>query len=152
MPREWRRRVIISVRMRAGASWSDASILNISSRGVMLRTVNPLVPGTTIELRKGDQRIVGRIVWRDGLRAGLCSEEILPVADFTFHSAERAAQIPATTLRSGGRRADQSRIKARLMEFGSIVLIAVCLGGTMANLVWQYLDAPLAEIGAALGG
>jgi len=63
--------VLVPARLRDGASWSDACILNISSRGMMIHTGRPIRRGCEVELRRGEHMIVARVMWRDGARAGL---------------------------------------------------------------------------------
>ena len=54
-PRELRRRVVIPARLRTGAQWTDACILNISSRGLLIRTARPVPEGSFVDVRKGDR-------------------------------------------------------------------------------------------------
>ena len=93
--REIRRQVVIPARLRSGAQWSDACILNISQRGLMIHSGFAGPRGSTIELRRGDHVIVARVVWRDGARAGLQSDERLPTVEIM--SLTRAANIRAIT-------------------------------------------------------
>ena len=79
-PRELRRRVNIRARLRAKGGWTDARILNISSRGLLISaSARSPVQGTTIELWHGDNVIVGTVVWQEGTRAGVHSNERVPV-------------------------------------------------------------------------
>lgn len=52
-PREPRRNVMIKARMRVGPSWSDALILNLSSKGLMVRSDRPPSRGSYLEIRRG---------------------------------------------------------------------------------------------------
>lgn len=52
-PRELRRKVLISARMRTGASWGDVCLLNLSSRGVLAQAAVPPPKGAYIEVRRG---------------------------------------------------------------------------------------------------
>ena len=79
--RETRRQVVIPARLRSGVQWSDACILNISQRGMMIHSGFAGPQGSIIELRRGDHVIVARVVWRDGARAGLHSDERVPAEE-----------------------------------------------------------------------
>ena len=87
--REWRRSVLVKARIKSSDGWRDASILNVSSRGLMIYSACCSNPGSEVELRGGDQVIRARVVWRKGQRAGLRSESVLPVLDIINPAVER---------------------------------------------------------------
>ncbi|HJP67453.1 MAG TPA: PilZ domain-containing protein [Sphingomicrobium sp.] len=92
---ETRRQVVIPARLRSGAQWSDACILNISQRGMMIHSGFAGPRGSTIELCRGDHVIVARVVWRDGARAGLHSDERVPAEQIM--ALTQSANIRALT-------------------------------------------------------
>src|SRR4051794_34204558 len=67
-PRELRRRLMLPARMRTSAGWSDACILNVSSRGLLVHTRLATPDGATVELCHGEHVIIARVVWRQGPR------------------------------------------------------------------------------------
>src|SRR5579872_7025211 len=95
-PRELRRRVVLPARMRAGAQWSDASILNISSRGLMIHSGRAGPTGSTLELRRGSHVIIAKVMWRDGSRAGLRSDARLPMEDILSGNQSTALSLVAS--------------------------------------------------------
>jgi hypothetical protein len=157
-PREPRRRVAVPARMRMGAFWSDACILNVSSRGMMIQASRAAPQGCVIEIWRGDHVIVARIVWRQGVRAGLETEERVPVEDILSLSREARLQLvapaqqPAYERRSRPRRHEQSRSRARVTEFAGVALIAVSLAGGTLAIAERAFAKPLAIIAAALAG
>ena len=157
-PRELRRRVILPARLRLGAHWSDACILNISSRGLMIQASRAAPEGSVIELWKGDYVIVARVVWRKGVRAGLRSEDRVPVEEIMSLAQSPGLQLTATTgrppyeRRKRARTHEDSRIRARMMEFASVAVIAAFLATAAFAMVEQAFARPLAMISAALGG
>ena len=153
-PRELRRRVVVPARLRHGASWSDACILNISSRGLMIHSGGPLAQGATVEIRRGDHVIVARVMWRDGARAGLRSEERVPMEAIVVLGQTPAYQL---TARNGERRKkarsnDASRLRGRAFEFASIVIVGVSLAAAGFAMIEQAFARPLAMVATALGG
>ena len=97
-PRELRRRVMLRARMRAPSGWSDACILNVSSRGLMINAPAAwATQGSTIELWHGEHVIVGTIVWRKGTRAGLQSDECIPVDAILADGQSAALQLTAAS-------------------------------------------------------
>lgn len=155
-PRELRRRVLLPARMRTSAGWKDACILNISSRGLMIRTGGVALAGSTVELWHGEHVIAARVVWSRGAKAGLRSEDRVPVEDIMTLS-----QSPALMLTAGPRpdgverrkrpRYEESRIKARLIEFAGAVAIGMTLAAGLSALVERAMAQPFAAAHAALG-
>jgi hypothetical protein len=55
--------VLIEARLRQDRGWTDARILNISRRGLMVRSPAAPLHGTYVEVSRGTHRIVARVVW-----------------------------------------------------------------------------------------
>ena len=151
-PRELRRRVVVPARLRHGASWTDACILNVSSRGLMIHTGRPIVEGTQVEVRRGDHIIVARVMWRDGGRAGLKAEERVPVEEIMTLGQSPSLQLTAATgeRRKHPRPGDNSRLRGRAIEFAGVVTIAISLAGAGLAMIEQAFARPLAMVSAAL--
>ena len=156
-PRELRRRVVLPARLRVDSSWCDACILNISSRGLMIQVSRGAPSADVVELRRGAHIILARVVWRDGSRAGLQSDDRLPVEEILSLSQAATLQLTAgdkpVERRSAPRRAHEtSRLRARFAEFASVGVIAASLALTLFGIVQQALATPMNAIRAALGG
>ena len=156
-PRELRRRVVLPARMRASSGWSDACILNISSRGLLIHSTRGAAQGSTIELWHGDHVIVAKVVWRNGTRVGVRADERVPVEDIMTSSAAPAPQPVAADGKPVERRKrprthEQNRYRGRAIEFAAAVAVAVPLAIGAFALVEQALAQPLASVGAALDG
>lgn len=153
-PRELRRRVLVPARLRHGSSWSDACILNISSRGLMIHTGRPISRGTQVEIRRGDHVIVARVMWRDGGRAGLQAEDWVPIEEITTLGQSPALQLTA----SGGERRrparpeEHGRLQGMAIEFAGVLVIAASLAGSGLTMVHAVFARPLQLVSAALGG
>jgi hypothetical protein len=156
-PRELRRRVMIPARLRNGAQWSDACILNISSRGLLVHCPRAVSNEGVVELRRGDHVIVARVMWRDGTRAGLQVDDRLPVEQIMSQSQSDALQITAPQGIVGERRkqsratADDARLRGRAIEFFSVGVIVASLAVTVWSMAHQALAAPMTAVSAALG-
>ncbi|HKC03016.1 MAG TPA: PilZ domain-containing protein [Sphingomicrobium sp.] len=155
--RELRRRVVLPARFRTPAGWSEACILNISSRGLLIHAGRPVSEGVTIQIHHGDHLISGRVVWQRGSRFGLCVDEKLPVEHIL--TAGQAASLGLAApcesppeRRHSPRHFEDSRLQSRTMQFVSIAVIASCLAGTLFAMVEQALAKPFAQVLAALGG
>jgi hypothetical protein len=150
-PRELRRRVLVPARLRHGSSWSDACILNVSSRGLMIHTGRPISSGTIVEVRRGQHVIVARVIWRDGGRAGLRAEDRVPVEHIVTLGQSPALQLTAIEERRRHPRPEErNRLRGRAVEFGGVLLIAAALTGAGFSMVEAAFARPLALISAVL--
>lgn len=143
---------MMPARLRHGASWSDACILNVSSRGLMIHTGRPISQGTMVEVRRGDHAIVARVMWRDGARAGLQAEDRVPIEDIVTLGQSPALQLTAapSDRRKQPRAEDGSRSRGRAIEFAGVVLIGACVAGAALSMVETAFARPLALVTAAL--
>jgi hypothetical protein len=156
-PRELRRRVVLPARVRLGSAWSDVCILNISSRGMMIQANRGAPRGSIVEIERGDQLILARVIWRDGARAGLQVDEQLPIGDILSLGQSRGLQLTAADALLFERRKhppthDRSRLRARTLEFVAIALIAMSLSAAALSMLHEAFARPLAVIEAAFGG
>ena len=157
-PRELRRRVMIPARLRNGAAWADACILNISSRGLLVHSPRGVPQGGIVELRRGEHVIVARVVWRDGTRVGLRADDRLPVDEIISLDGAAAFQLTAPGPGQPERRKRQrpapmdSRLRGRAMEFVSVGVIAASLAITIWSMVEQAFARPMSAVTTALGG
>lgn len=157
-PREPRRKVIISARIRDGAGWSSASILNISSRGLLLHAPKTPRPGAYVEVAKGPHHIVARVVWVKQNHFGVCTQDMLPVAAMTAGvdagasgtveaAPERRLKRPEPT---ASERLERSRRRASAMQFLWIAGISVAGGAVAFEAVKGALSRPLSAVSAEL--
>jgi len=157
-PRELRRRVVLPARVRTGAQWSDTCILNISSRGLLIHSARAATEGSLIEVWRGEHVIVARVMWRDGARVGLQSDERLPVEQILSLGQSTALRLVASDgalieRRKRPRRdQDQARLRGRAVEFLGVAAVAVGLAVSAWVMVESAFAMPLRVIGAALGG
>ena len=157
--RELRRRVVLPARVRTPVGWSDACILNVSSRGLLIHSRGTAETGTMIELHHRNHAIVARVMWRDGARTGLRSEDRVPVEEIMILG--QAHNVTLTAVEQPGaerRRAprhevqhEESRARGRTIEFAGALAIAAVLASGMLAMVETALARPLASIGAVLG-
>jgi hypothetical protein len=138
--------------LRHGASWSDACILNISSRGLMIHTGRPLSRGTEVEIRRGDHIIIARVVWRDGGRAGLKSDDRVPIEQIVTLGQSPALQLTAAggERRKRPRTGSDSRMVGRSIELAGTLLVALALAGAGQRMIQSAFARPLSAVSARL--
>ena len=159
-PRDERQKVMIRARMRSGVSWHDVCILNLSRRGLGIQAAAPPPRGTYVEIRRGREVVVARVMWAKGHRAGLHSQDAIAVRallhDLPANDAELSPAYPKVERRhaprSSARGHDDSRLAARAIEFACIGLVALMFGMTVFGTVRQALAQPIAQVSAALDG
>lgn len=162
--REPRQRVLLDVRLRVGSGWRDASILNISSRGMMLQSSQPLPTGTFLEIRRGRHTIDARVVWSRGRRFGVRTRDRLELEGIISGIAVTAGksalkpQSRYTRRHAAGAnaaktlpfRAEASRHHARRAEFFWVGSSAVLGAALLAIAAKGALLRPISAVGAAL--
>ncbi len=139
--------------MRSQSGWSDACILNISSRGLLVYSKGAAQPGSVVQLSRGGHLIIARVVWRENRRMGLYAPDPLPVDEIT--NAETAAAAveavhanrPVHTHKDSH---ESSRGRSRMLQFASTALIGAALACVAALCVERALASPIATIGEAL--
>ena len=160
-PREDRRPVSVPARLRSETGWSDVTIGNVSSRGMMLRCVAPPPQRAYIEVRHQGVCIVGQIVWINGARCGVRTQDLVDVAGLLSQGGRRA-RPPANDRRGASRpievprqqspaeRAEASRRVGRLFDFAVIAAAATGAAALAASLMFDAFSAPLARTAEAL--
>ena len=155
-PREERHRVVLPARIRAGSTWDEACILNLSPRGLMVHSSAPVMPGSYVEIRRGEQEIVARVVWRTHNRMGLVAQRRLHVAQVISGKELPSLQMGADTLgierRRVARAADRNRFRARFVQFAGVGVIGAALASAAYGAVVESLGRSLARVAFVLQG
>lgn len=148
---------MLRTRMRTNWGWSDACILNVSSRGLMINAgaAQALTDGR-IEIWHGEHVIIASVVWRKGTRAGLQCEERVPVDDILLLSRAPSLQLtagqwPSVERRKRPRSPDDNRIRARAIEFAGVAIITVSFAAGALVMAEHAFARPLGYVEAALG-
>lgn len=152
---------MLNARMRVAATWNDVCILNISTRGLLVQTAEPPARGTYLDLHRGQYAIVGRVVWVEGHRFGIRTQDALPVEEIIHPPDPAIAQLASAVSAEAAldRRAsprvtqarhDASRMLSRSVEFAVVALFGAAVGVTVFNSVGQALGRPLAQLSATL--
>lgn len=156
--REWRRFVRVRARIRCTDGWRDASILNVSSHGLMVYSACCADPGRTVEIRSGPQAIRARVIWCKGQRLGLRSDCVLPVMDIVgLSESARASQAHAGQMLSERRTTPRpdSRFSggwSRLLELASTLVVAIAVASTFAPMGAARLLQTVEAVTGALRG
>ncbi len=148
-PREPRRKVMISARLRDGVGWSDARILDVSSRGLLLRASKTPERGSYVEVCKGPYRIVARVIWVQQDRFGVRTQDTLPIDAITNgvepSSPEAQNLSPERSLKqrepTSAEQLERSRTWASAMQF----LWVAGFGAAAATLVFDTVKSALAR-------
>jgi hypothetical protein len=161
-PREPRRKILITARMRSGSDWDDISLFNISSRGALAQAVLPPSQGTYVEIRRGPHLLLARVMWTDKHRFGVHTQDPIRIDDFISDlggSGKAQEQVAATyaaerraTIRKppSSDRHDRSRYLGKSLEFCFFVGACVAVTGVAFNAVRAALSEPLSQVTAKL--
>ena len=158
--REPRQNVVINSRLRYGAAWQEARILNISARGLGLHASTPPGCGSYVEVRRGRHIIIARVVWVKGNRFGVRTQDAVPIDSVINHakscgsSEQRSASDAMIERRAAARsrecQHEGSRTVARAMEFASVAMLGASAAFLGFGLVKQAIARPLAAVQIAL--
>lgn len=157
--REPRRTVLVRARMRTGSRWTDVTIHNISSRGMMVETEHPPDPGTYIEIRRGAEVVIGRVVWRITRNFGILAQDRIDIDAIIRDPGPEGMQRTAarggptrgspalarrrTTLADMAYRADRSRYVSSFLQYALLVAAGLAAAGFAAGEVYNLLTRPM---------
>ena len=164
-PRAPRRKVLVGAQIRQSAGWDDVQILDLSARGMQIRATVPPPKGSYVEVRRGHHVIVGRVVWTQGGRAGVATQDPLPV-DAIAGDSQRAtadgddpAEPAALSQRQWELRAraserchERSKWQARAMQVAWLAVMGTAAAVTAFGAVQKALSTPLSHAAAAFVG
>jgi hypothetical protein len=160
-PREPRLNVMIQARVRVGASWNDACILNLSTRGMMVRA--PAAPdrGSYLEIRRGAHVIVARVIWSNADRFGVQTQDPIPAADIIRGTSDASTTPDPGNVGLAERRASRrpavptseaSRWRGMAMEFATFGFLGGIGALLILSAVTELFGGPLAALETALTG
>jgi hypothetical protein len=142
-PREKRQKVMVKARMRSGSSWNDVCILNLSPHGLGIQVSEPPSRGTYVEICRGTQSIIARVVWTKGHRAGLRSRDAIFIRALVNDNVVAPPRValgqPVERRRAprpAQQRHDHSRLAGRALEFACLALFA----GALAMAAFGAVD------------
>ncbi|MFN3676570.1 MAG: PilZ domain-containing protein [Sphingomonas pseudosanguinis] len=170
--REARRQVLIACRMKSATGWGDVCIHNISSRGMMIASDAALFPGAYIEIRRGQQTVIGRVVWQRERFSGVRTQDAIDID--ALLREPRLQQAPSQG--SGGdrrrdadrqplpkpandriaieidaaRRIERSQAISSRLQFSALCLFGLVAAIAIAMQVAQMLGNPAQRLDAAL--
>lgn len=158
--REERVKVLVPSRMRAGAGWTDVTIHNVSSRGLMGGCDAPPVIGTYVEIRRGSIVIIGRVMWAKGRFFGLRSQDKISVKALIDEPRqataprreneekvlERRSEDRLQAEARLARQLERSRAFASAFQYGLAAAVILIVAGIGASTVYQALSAPAQQI------
>lgn len=161
--REARRKVLIPCRIKSVRGWGDACIHNISSRGMMLACDDPLQPGEYVDLRRGRQVVIGRVVWRRDRFSGIRTQDVISAEALVNEPRLEGRPAPGEAVEDrrsardrlvgeieAARRMERSRSISSALQFGALGLFGLTAAVTIAIQVGHVLAVPAQQIDAAL--
>lgn len=144
--------------MRVGASWSDARILNLSTRGMMIQSGTVPQRGNYLEIRRGQHVVVARVVWSEAQRFGVqtqdpvCADALIQDAvsnSTTAHCGSSVAERRSLP-RPARECHEASRNRGRVMEFATLAVLGVASAFLFFATIDELLGRPLSALEAAL--
>ncbi|NML91270.1 PilZ domain-containing protein [Sphingobium sp. TB-6] len=160
-PRETRHPVLIPARMHVGASWIEVVIHNLSSGGALVASDEAPDRGTYVEIRRGRQTIIGRVVWRKNRFFGIQAQDRIDIAviinEPRLASRPRSANDPESSCERRARprmeadariarQLESSRRWSAAFQFGVFLVLALIAAGFAATELYDVLSRPFSEV------
>ena len=161
-PRGTRTGVVVRCRMKTDAGWTDATIHNVSDRGLMASTDAPPKAASYVDIRRGTLVIVGRVVWVRGRRFGVRTQDRIKASDLVNEPVvqQRPSVDRSSDDRRGPSRSEMDRRIARRSEASSrfaswfqivaVTLVGCGLAAFLAVEAYRTLARPFARVAHAL--
>ncbi len=160
--RETRYPVLIQARMHAGASWTDVVIHNLSAHGALVACDDAPDRGTYIDIRRGQQTIVGRVIWRKDRFFGIRAQESIDIAvitneprltrrpaaskDSDVSQPDRRAQARMNSDAEVARQLERSRRWSSAFQFILFVAAGLFAAGFAATYIFEALSRPFSVV------
>lgn len=140
--------------MRGAASWHDARILNLSSRGLLLHTDRPPERGSYLEVRRGPHVIVARVVWTRAKRVGLKAQDVIPIDAIVREqpAPQRCDGTPVERRHSPRtpRPTTDARLRGSWMQALGLFMATISAAAFALLIVDQALGSAVDQVTAAL--
>ena len=145
--------------MRAGSNWGDASILNLSPRGMLIRTFSPPTVGSVAEVKRGCQIILGRVVWSADHQFGMRTADTISVNEFAdngslalagAYPSPRAVNARSAIGLNAEDEVDRSKRSSRQWQFACAAAFGLAAAGFAAISAHSILSEPLSAVSRSL--
>lgn len=159
--RDPRVKVYLPSRMRVHSAWADACIHNVSTRGLLVSSEGAPEPGAYVEIRRGQNVIIGRAVWKKDRFFGVRAQDRIDLASLQADPARSGAPALRVERRSedrfkqdavAARTLERNRALSRLFQFGVIALAVTVAALMVATAVYSMLAEPLGRLTHAMAG
>jgi hypothetical protein len=160
--REQRVTAFFNARMRADDGWSDVTICNVSSRGLMAKRDASPAKGSYVEIWHQNVCIVGHVRWSQGGRFGIRSQNKIDISALV-NSAPARPSLAGVERRSGSRalpkskarpnvvaNADANRTIARVFEWAAVAIGGAVVAGMLVTTASAALREPMQQVQSAL--
>lgn len=160
--REQRATAFLNARMRADDGWSDITICNVSSRGLMAKRGTSPAKGSYVEIWHQHVCVVGHVRWSQGGRFGIRSQDKIDIAAL-LNSTPARRPFDGVERRSGSRpipkskaqpdvaaKADASRTFARASEWAAVAIAGAVAAGLLVTAASAALREPMQQVQSAL--
>ena len=144
-----RKQVRLHGRLRQEYDWLDISIRDLSNRGLMAEADDPPGRGHYIEIRRYNQVLIGRVVWKSGRKFGVLLAENIDMQAIIEGSSGNS---------TNDRRNYQSRPVpcsdwqwlGHTFERVAVTAMGVALCAMLVFAIFDFVSTPASAISAAL--
>lgn len=164
--REERTKVRLRARMQTSTGWVDAFIRDVSTRGMMIESETSPKVGSYVEVRRGRNVVVARVVWHNGQRFGIRSQDRISLAalyedpelsrpprqEATAAFVERRRSDRESQRRSLAAQAERSQAISRVIQFTLMSAAVATAAFLIGSVVFHTLNQSFGQVTRALSG
>lgn len=158
--RELRRNVSVAAEMRLEGERLGVRVMNISARGMLVRCGATPVRGDYVDITRGSQRVIGRVVWSKDGKFGLRTQDRIDVDAFIDPESGKSSKASAHEIDASHDRAlataeqclARSQHFSAVLQFGFLAIGVVAAAALLAHSVHDLLGASLGQVAEALSG
>ena len=138
--------MLARARLRGSGQEQDACIVNVSSRGLAATADNPPRRGEIVEIKVGDNQLVGEVKWSDMRRFGVALRERISVISLISGDSDGVTLKHKEAVRKQKARAsaDRSNI-SRKIQF----LVFMAAGAAATLVVADFVGDSMQSLGEA---
>lgn len=153
----------LEARLNYNGQWSDATILNVSSYGLMAQCDKPPKRCGFIELRRGQHVIVGQVRWTSERHFGCRTQQQIHLEglmnanrNLSGNGNERRAnnrhsrKYRASGLVTAEERQARSRYIGRFFEFASIAAVIAIAAFFTVDAIGDFVSEPMERARVAM--
>jgi hypothetical protein len=144
--------------VNVNGKWSNSYIHDLSDAGLLVSGLHPPAIGTYVDIRRGALVIIGRVIWADGPRFRVRTQDAVSIADLfdepllKRRPAVSGWQAPPKSVLSAIEQAERNRRRSSAFQFVCLTIFALGMAYFAAISCYRTLAVPFDAAADVLSG